>query len=226
MRALFLGANDMLLTGTPAARPARPPTIRSLLLMVILFGATYGAAMGTFGGQAHPRLLQMLFSAIKVPLLLLATFCLSLPSYFVLNTLLGLREDLGDAIRALLATQAGLTIVLCAFAPFTLFWYASFPDYEWALAFNMLMFAGASLTGQFLLRRLYHPLIAKNLRHRALLRLWLILYAFVGIQMGWLLRPFIGDPTLPTRFLREDPWGNAYVITASRIWELLTHQTH
>lgn len=226
MRALFFGANDLLLAGTPAARPTRPPSARSLLLMILLFGATYGAAMGTFGGHAHPRLLQMLFSAIKVPLLLLASFGLSLPSYFVLNALLGLREDVGDAIRALLATQACLTIVLCAFAPFTLFWYAGFPDYDQALGFNMLMFAGASITGQFLLRRLYRPLIAKNLRHRALLRLWLFIYAFVGIQMGWLLRPFIGDPTLPTRFLREDPWGNAYVLTAARIWELFVHPGH
>jgi hypothetical protein len=226
MRALLLHTTDLLQTGTPVARPARPPTTRSLLLMVLLFGATYGAAMGTFGGNAHPRLLQMLFSAIKVPLLLLATFSLSLPSYFVLNTLLGLRNDVGDAIRALLATQAGLTIILCAFAPFTLFWYASFAGYEGAVFFNTLMFASASVAGQFLLRRLYRPLIARDLRHRALLRLWLLIYAFVGIQMGWLLRPFIGDPSLPTRFLREDPWGNAYVLTAQRIWQLFTHQMH
>jgi hypothetical protein len=157
---------------------------------------------------------------------LLATFSLSLPSYFVLNTLLGLRNDVGDAIRALLATQAGLTIILCAFAPFTLFWYASFAGYEGAVFFNTLMFACASVAGQFLLRRLYRPLIARDLRHRALLRLWLLIYAFVGIQMGWLLRPFIGDPSLPTRFLREDPWGNAYVLTAQRIWQLFAHQTH
>jgi len=73
-----------------------------------------------------------------------------------------------------------------------------------------------------LLRRLYRPLIARDARHRALLRLWLIIYTFVGIQMGWLLRPFIGMPDTPTRFLREDTWSNAYVFIADRIWKILS----
>jgi hypothetical protein len=166
--------------------------------------------------------MQMLFSAIKVPLLLLATFGLSLPSYFVINSLLGLREDVGAAVRALLATQACLTVVLCALSPFTLFFYASFRGYQEATLFNGVMFAVASVSGQLLLRRLYRPLVARDARHRGLLRLWLVIYCFVGIQMGWLLRPFIGAPEVPTRFLREDTWGNAYVIVAQRIWDLLT----
>lgn len=31
---------------------------------------------------------------------------------------------------------------------------------------------------------------------------WLILYLFVGAQMSWILRPFVGDPKLPFVFLR------------------------
>ena len=49
--------------------------------------------MGTFGGLHGDRPLQLLYSALKVPLLLLVTFCLSLPSFFVLNTILGVRAD-------------------------------------------------------------------------------------------------------------------------------------
>ena len=41
--------------------------------------------------------------------------------------------------------------------------------------------------------------------------IWLLIYAFVGIQMAWVLRPFIGDPHSPTHFFREGAWGNAYV---------------
>jgi hypothetical protein len=25
-------------------------------------------------------------------------------------------------------------------------------------------------------------------------KLWMLVYALVGVQMGWILRPFIGDP--------------------------------
>ena len=29
-----------------------------------------------------------------------------------------------------------------------------------------------------------------------MLRAWMVIYVFVGIQMGWVLRPFIGNPRL------------------------------
>ena len=146
-----------------------------------------------------------------MPLLLLITGLLSLPSFFVLNTILGVRSDFGYVLQALLATQAGLTIILASLAPLTALWYVSFPNYSAAVLFNALMFGVASLAAQWLLRRFYRPLIARNPRHRILLRTWLIIFAFVGIQLGWVLRPFIGDPKSPTRFFREGAWGNAYV---------------
>ena len=43
-------------------------------------------------------------------------------------------------------------------------------------------------------------------------RLWLLIYCFVGIQMGWTLRPFIGDPTSQIQFFREGALSNAYVV--------------
>ena len=197
---------DAILRGRPAP---------GSWLVVLACGLAYGAVMGAFDGRAG----QMAFSALKVPLLLLATLALSLPSYFVLNTLLGLRSDFADAWRGVVASQAGLTIILVSLAPITAFWYASTPNYRSAILFNALMFAFASAGAQAMLRRSYRPLIARDPRHRWLLRAWIVLYAFVGIQMGWNLRPFIGDPGQPTRFFREGAWENAYVAIAGMIRE-------
>jgi hypothetical protein len=182
-----------------------------LLAMVVVFGLAYGAVMGTYAGPTGIRPAQMLFSATKVPLLLVVTFGLALPSFFVLNTLLGVREDFGQVLRALLETQAALTVVLSSLAPFTAVWYASVRDYEAAILFNAVMFGVASFAAQRLLWRHYRPLIARNRFHRRLLWLWFALYAFIGIQMGWVLRPFIGDPNAPVQFFRKGAWGNAYV---------------
>jgi hypothetical protein len=202
-----------------AVRPLR--TLGVLTALVLAFGMTYGAIMGTFGGLGGDRALQVVYSAVKVPLLLLATLALSLPNFFVLNTLVGLRADFAEALRALVAAQAGLTIVLVALSPLTLFWYASSTDYHTAILFNGLMFGLASVGAQFVLRRAYQPLIERDPRHRWSLRLWLIIYAFVGIQMGWILRPFVGDPTKPVQFFREDTFGNAYIIVLRMIAEQL-----
>lgn len=34
-------------------------------------------------------------------------------------------------------------------------------------------------------------------------RIWVFIYAMVGAQMGWVLRPFIGSPDIPFTFFRE-----------------------
>ncbi len=166
--------------------------------------------------------MQVVYSAVKVPLLLLATFAISLPSFFVLNTLFGLRRDLGEAIRALVATQAGVAIVLASLAPLTALWYVSFGSYQAAILFNAAMFAVASLAAQGLLRGYYRPLIARNPKHRYLLWAWIVAYSFVGIQMGWMLRPFVGSPNTPVSFFREDTWGNAYVIVGRLVWQVIS----
>ena len=216
---LLAHADDLLRGRT--AREDRPLTLLHLLALIAIFGLLYGAVMGTFGGVRGERVLQLLYSGLKVPLLLLITFGLSLPSFFVLNTLLGVRSDFAESLRALVATQAVLTIVLASLAPFTLFWYASTDAYRPAILFNAALFGVASFAAQFLLRRWYAPLIARNRRHLILLRAWLVIYAFVGVQMAWVLRPFVGDPTKPTTFFRDGAWGNAYVEVARMVVEVL-----
>jgi len=200
------------------SRAGSPSTPGRLAACVVAFGTFYGGVMGTFGGVAGERPWQVLDSAIKVPLLLLATLALGLPSFFVLNTLLGVRADFGKALGALLASQAVSTIVLASLAPFTALWYASSRDYSAAVLFNAVIFGVSAVAAQGPLRRGYRPLIAGNRVHLILLRVWLVLYAFIGIQMGWLLRPFVGDPLMPVRFFRGGAWENAYVIVGRMIW--------
>jgi hypothetical protein len=214
---------DRILRGSPVEADRAPParTLLRSLASTLIAGMIYGAVMGTFGGFGGDRVWQIVFSSLKVPLLLVATFALSLPSFFVLNSLFGVRSDFAEVLRALLAAQAGLTIILAGLAPYTAFWYVSFDNYRVAILFNALIFAVASFAAQWLLRRYYMPLIARNRRHRLMLRTWLVVYAFVGIQMGWILRPFIGAPGLPAQFFREETWGNAYVIVARMIWDVI-----
>ena len=129
-----------------------------------------------------------------MPFLIVTTFALSLPSFYVVNTLLGLRGDFPRVVRALMATQAGLTVILTSLSPFTAFWYVSGSAYQPAILFNGAMFAVASFGAQWISAASTQPLIRKDPRHRWMLRAWIFIYVFVGIQMAWVLRPFIGDP--------------------------------
>ena len=192
--------------------PMEHAALPGLAAMIIVFGMIFGAFMGSFGGFREDRALQIVYSGLKVPMMLTLTFVISLPSFFVLNTLFGLRGDFAVALRAVIATQAGLAVILASLAPLTAVWYLSFERYSGAIAFNGLLFAIASFSAQWILRDYYRPLIQKDRRHRWMLRIWAVLYAFVGIQMAWVLRPFVGDPNSRVQFFREDTWGNAYLV--------------
>jgi hypothetical protein len=213
---LLTAADDLLHGRRVSTQPGRRTWI-VLVVLVVTFGVLYGLVMG--GYQLLPR--QMIYSALKVPLLLFATFAMSLPSFFVVGSLLGLRPDLADALRRLLAAQAALAVVLASFAPITVFMYASGIKYDAAKAFNGLLFLVASLAAQVVLRRAYGELAQRDRRHLVLLRGWLIVYAAVGIQMAWVLRPFIGIPGRPPTFFREGAWGNAYVEVMGAVWRAL-----
>jgi hypothetical protein len=183
----------------------------------LVCSVTYGAAMGC----SDLRLWQTAYSAIKLPLLLGATFAIALPSFFVINSIAGVRDDFPRVLRALMNSQSWLTSALLSLAPLVLLGYVSTADHELHIVLNGIAFAIASGAAQISLRRDYAPLIARAPAHARLLKLWIVLYAFVGIQAAWVLRPFVGDPERATQFLRDDPWTNAYVWIARMIGRVI-----
>lgn len=199
---------------------------KSLLAMIVVFGSVYGATMGSYGWIVGGRsfvagIPQMIFSGIKVPMLLLVTFGLSVPSFFVVNSLLGLRDDFTTVIRNILVCQATISIVLCSLAPLVWLWYFSVPhtkaSYSTSILLNTAFFAVASIASQARLRRLYSPLVRRDRSHGWMVWAWLIVYAAVGIQMGWVLRPFIGNPGQTPAFFRPEAWDNAYI----KLWQII-----
>lgn len=181
---------------------------RHLGALIALGGFGYGLAMGSYSARAG----LSLFSGTKVPLLLLVSTAVCLPSFFVLNAILGLSDDFGRALRAILSSQATMAIALLALAPLTLTAYASSDSYRFAVQFNGLQFLLGASAGQVMMARHYRPLVRSNPRHATARRLWLTLYLFVAIQLAWVLRPFVGAPGMQVRFFRESAWSNAYVV--------------
>lgn len=224
MAALFLTIEQFLRAeglfnggGTARAR------MWAQLRMVVVCGAVYGAAMGSFHGLGGEGWKQAVLSATKVPLLFLATFALCFPSFYVLNTLAGLRGDFPRVINAVLGFQSLTAIVLAALAPITELMNLSTAAYSFMVLWSGIMFAVATVCGQWKMNALYRPLIADNPRHRVLALAWMTLYWFVGIQMAWMLRPFVGDPNRPVQVLRSEAWGNAYVEIVDLVLRVL-HQ--
>lgn len=182
--------------------------LEHLALLLALCGFLYGCTMGFFS----LRPLQSLYSGLKVPLLLTCSTALGLPSFFVLNTLLGLRDDFASALRAVFAAQATVAVALLALAPVLALVYVSTESYRFAMFANGVLFALATLAGHRTMDRHYRPLVRVNPRHRIGRAAWTLLYVFVAIQFAWVLRPFVGSPDLEPTLFRAKAWSNAYIV--------------
>lgn len=55
---------------------------------------------------------------------------------------------------------------------------------------------------------------------RVVFRIWMIVFSLVGAQMGWVLRPFIGDPNLPFALFRHRG-SNFFEAVLHHLWHLM-----
>lgn len=170
----------------------------------------YGATMAAYFGFGDDRMWMVLFGVVKVPMLFVATLALAVPFFYVLNILVGVGDDFATVRGALVDYQLAVAIQLAALAPVTVVVNYSESRYESAQAWSTLMFAIAAWNARRSLTQTYAELEVTRPTHRWLRHTWFALYAFVGVQMAWTLRPFIGNPELPAQFFR-DTIGNAYV---------------
>jgi hypothetical protein len=181
----------------------------------------------------EPSALQVMASMIKVPLLFYLTLIVTLPSLYVFNALVGSRRALGLVVRLLVASLGVMVAVLASLGPIVAFFSVSTSSYPFILLFNVAVFAVSGALGlTFLLQTLHRLSVLDSqppapaevrtqadedsaspldpLENRVLsqhvktvFRLWVIVFALVGMQMGWVLRPFVGSPNTAFAWLRE-----------------------
>nr|WP_253274335.1 actin-binding WH2 domain-containing protein [Myxosarcina sp. GI1] len=176
--------------------------IVSLLITSSIFFALYGAIIGSIQGW-----LQMLSSAFKLPALYLLTLLICLPTLYFLDIVLGSKRTFGQYVALLLSSMAMISVMLFGFAPVTLFFRLSINDYIFFQLLNILVLALTGIIGVKFFYKGMLALIEKDsvatTNRRKLVTAWLVLYGFVGSQLGWTLRPFFGMPEEPFALFRE-----------------------
>jgi hypothetical protein len=208
-----LAAAELLLRG----EPEQLPSLRTCAGLGAIGSAAIGLALGGGSGEV----LLALYAAIKVPLLLLINTAFCLPSFYVVNSVLGLRDDFPAAWRGLIAAQSTLGLSLGALAPITVVLSLSVADPYALTLLDAAAFGTATLAGQIMLARHYRPLLARDPRHRRALLGWIVLYGFAGVQLAWVMRPFRGTAGFAVQFLRPEAFEqNAYVVLLEHIGRL------
>ena len=185
----------------------------------ILLGVSYGVFMGLFsafrGGPGS--MAQLLTSMVKVPSLFLLTLLVTFPSLYVFSALSGSRLEFKDTLRLLLAAIAVNLTLLASFGPVTGFFTLSTESYPFMILLNVFFFAVSGAIGLGFLKRALatvfavvpavtgtsSPPAAASDPASRVFQIWTLIYAVVGAQMGWVLRPFVGAPNEPFQFFRE-----------------------
>jgi len=168
--------------------------ISALLLSSFCFFAIYGAIIG-----ASHSPLQILSSTIKLPALYLITLLVCLPTLYIFNVLFGSKQSIGQHFTYLLTAISVISLLLCGFAPVTLFFLITVNDYSFFLLLNVAIFALTGVLGVSFLYKIMRPIVKDEINEGVkirtnILKFWLVLYGFVGTQLGWTLRPFFGSP--------------------------------
>jgi hypothetical protein len=163
-------------------------------LLAISFGGffVYGGIIGATNSQMP---LQIISSAIKLPALYLITLIVCVPTLYIFNAFFGSRLTMKQHWAYLLTAITVIAVLLCGFAPVSLFFLLTVNDKFFFLLLNVAVFALTGILGVSFLYKMMKPIdhddTAPNVHLRTnILRFWLGLYGFVGTQLGWTMRPF------------------------------------
>jgi hypothetical protein len=193
--------------------------MRAMLISSVTFLALYGAVMGS----TH-SLWQALSSAAKLPILFLATLIVCSPTLYFFNVLFGSKQSLSQNIALILTAITVTAVLLLSFAPIALFFLLTTSHYQFFKLLNVGIFTIAGGMGVVFLGQGMQVVAASGKEgdnaRRWVLRLWILIYAFVGSQMAWTLRPFIGAPSMKFELFRQ-LGGNFYANVLVSIGEIL-----
>jgi len=188
-----------------------------LHIAVIIVGAgLYGAALGWW---RDPQ--QALFTALKFPLIILLTTAANALLNAMLAPVLGLNIPFRQSFSAILMSFVIAAAILGAFSPLLAFliWNAppmssatpSESTYNFIKLTQVAVIAFAGVTGNVRLFQLLSRLGGRRTVACRVLFAWLAGNLFLGSQLSWILRPFIGSPSLPVEFFRATALhGNFY----------------
>jgi hypothetical protein len=104
--------------------------------------ACYGAVLGSFHS-----VLMALTSAVKLPLLFLVTLAICLPTLYLFNLVFGARLSVRQSLALVMVALTVTAMLAVAFAPISLFFLITAPDYGFFKLLNVAILALSALVG-------------------------------------------------------------------------------
>lgn len=113
-----------------------------MLISTTIALACYGAVLGSFHS-----VLMALTSAVKLPLLFLVTLAICLPTLYLFNLVFGARLSVRQSLALVMVALTVTAMLALAFAPISLFFLITAPDYGFFKLLNVAILALSALVG-------------------------------------------------------------------------------
>ena len=198
----LLRSPDKLLDRCRAGRDAQAVFLSSLGSIVV-GSATFGAVLATSRGG-----LQLVYSAAKLPLVLLATLVLVAPALHALTQSFGRPLPFRGSVALLMAAAARSSLVLLALSPVVWLCFDRGLDYHGGVVLAAACYGFAGLFALSLVRRA----VGVDFRGALLVASFGLVLLPTAAQTAWMCRPFLGRPAqaeVPFFRARESSFADA-----------------
>lgn len=178
--------------------------VKTLMVSTLLFYAVFGFIIGL----SH-SLPQALASTFKVPILFILTTIISFPTLYFFLAILGLKQNFYQLASFTLVCLTIISGVLVVFAPISFFFLVTTSNYYFFKLLNVIIFAVSGFVGVYIFYKNIDMVVVKSVevvfqkRIKTFLKLWLLMFGFIGCQLSYKLSPFFGDPTKDFIFFTE-----------------------
>jgi hypothetical protein len=113
-----------------------------MLISSMIALACYGAVLGSFHS-----VLMAVTSAVKLPLLFLVTLAICLPTLYLFNLVFGARLSVRQSLSLVMVALTVTAMLALAFAPISLFFLITAPDYGFFKLLNVAILGLSALVG-------------------------------------------------------------------------------
>jgi len=174
--------------------------------------------MGCYSGP-----LQALTAGVKVPVLFALSLFICFPAFFLLQFILGSKMKLLQMTAIILSGFVLTGAIMVSFTPIVVFFLLTGGNYHFLQLLHVAIFL---LSGGFGMKTVLEALKFSCDRKSVypqtgvvVFRFWVVILAFVGIQLAWNLRPFLAEKNEPYALFRKYE-GNFYTAVIYSIGQL------
>jgi len=192
--------------------------ILNQLLIICVFTFLYGVVMGSYHS-----FLQSVVAGIKVTFLFLISILICFPSFFVIQQVLGSRMTFRQMLNIILSGFVLTSAIAISFSPIIILFQVTGGNYHFLQLLHVAIFLFSGIFGmRLMIEALKFACDKRNIYPQVgvtVFRIWIIILAFVGIQLAWNLRPFLCDKNEEFKLFRKYE-GNFYTAIIYSVQQL------